>query len=167
MTEPFAISFTLPGVPRGWARARKNGRRFFKDHETEAFQTALGTAAHAQMRGQEPFSGPVELTVTSIFPVPKSWSASKRARALAGELRPICRPDADNLIKQSDALNGVVWRDDAQVVDARSIKFYGERPAMHVTVKAIQQPQSLGRPGGTSAYNGSGVIQQEARAGGP
>jgi Holliday junction resolvase RusA-like endonuclease len=136
MTEPLSFAVHLP--PRGWQRARTNGRRFFKDPNTQAFQDALALSAKVAMRGREPFAGPVELLVVSVLPVPPSWSTRRRLAALKGEIRPTDKPDADNLIKQMDALNRIVWRDDAQVVDGRSVKVYGADPAMLITVREAQ-----------------------------
>jgi Holliday junction resolvase RusA-like endonuclease len=66
--------------------------------------------------------------------VPQSWSAKKRAAALAGAIRPAKRPDLDNIAKMLDALNEVVWRDDAQVVSGLIEKLYSDRPRLRVEV---------------------------------
>lgn len=46
-----------------------------------------------------------------------------------GKIYPLVKPDIDNCIKSiMDALNGVAYKDDKQVVLVRSIKRYGEHP---------------------------------------
>lgn len=132
------ITFTVPVVPRGWARARRKGNVYFVDPETSAFKRAVTRCAAEAMRRSVLFEGPVEMIVISIMPVPASWSRKKTEAALAGQVRPVAKPDADNLAKAvMDALNLVVYRDDAQIVDLRSIKFYGARPEVQVAVGEV------------------------------
>ena len=59
---------------------------------------------------------------------PRSWSQKKQRMAIAGLVRPIGRPDLDNIIKSPDALNAITWCDDTQVVDVRASKRYSDRP---------------------------------------
>ena len=40
----------------------------------------------------------------------------------------------------ADALNEIVWKDDSQVVDGRSIKIYSDRPALRIEVREFVQP---------------------------
>ena len=56
---------------------------------------------------------------------------------LLGAHRPIVKPDLDNYIKSAfDALNGVLWADDAMVVDLHAKKFYSEHP--HITIEVSE-----------------------------
>jgi Holliday junction resolvase RusA-like endonuclease len=48
-------------------------------------------------------------------------------------MRPLTRPDIDNYCKAPlDALNGIVWRDDSQVVELTVSKFYSSRPRLEL-----------------------------------
>ena len=48
---------------------------------------------------------------------------------------PTGRPDLDNLIKAlTDACNGIVWRDDAQIVRLMAEKRYSEQPGASISV---------------------------------
>lgn len=66
--------------------------------------------------------------------VPKSWSKRKRADAIADKIRPTTKPDLDNVIKGiKDALNGVWYKDDSQVVEYGLVgKWYAEEPHVYV-----------------------------------
>ena len=67
------------------------------------------------------------------LPVPASWSYERRRAAIAGESWPAGKPDWDNLGKLvSDALNGVCYKDDAQISDGRVIKLYAVKPSLRV-----------------------------------
>jgi Holliday junction resolvase RusA-like endonuclease len=83
----------------------------------------------------------VHVHVVAYVPIPKGWSKRKHALALAGEIRPVTKPDWDNYAKVCDALNSVVWIDDKQVIDGRVEKFYSERPRLRVVVTEIETSQ--------------------------
>jgi Holliday junction resolvase RusA-like endonuclease len=72
---------------------------------------------------------------------PKSHYLPANTRRTAPELRqeapkhPAGKPDTDKLLRAVlDALTGLVWHDDAQVVDILARKLYGERPGADITV---------------------------------
>jgi Holliday junction resolvase RusA-like endonuclease len=72
----------------------------------------------------------------AVFPVPDSWSAKKRAAALAGDIRPTKKPDLSNIQKAlEDGMNAVVFKDDSQITESGgSKKIYGELPCVKVCV---------------------------------
>ena len=87
--------------------------------------------------GNPVLQGPLSVSVAISVGIPDSWSKKKRAAALSGEIRPTGKPDFDNTTKLiCDALNGIVWKDDAQITDARFSKRYAETPETSVTVIA-------------------------------
>ena len=50
--------------------------------------------------------------------------------------RPTKKPDLDNIIKAiADSLNGIAYKDDAQIVELKSKKFYSDTPRVEVTIK--------------------------------
>lgn len=126
-----AIEFTVPGVPVPWARAgSRSGVRFTpaKQRGSMAQVKALCIVA---MADRNPIEGPVELTVHATWIPPASWSRKKReaAKWKTG------RPDVDNLGKLvADALNGVAYLDDAQVVRSTVEKTYGPRAELVVRI---------------------------------
>lgn len=133
------ITITLSGEPVGKGRprfARTTGHAY-TPARTRAFEAALKYAAQQVMCDAAPLDGPIIALVIAIFPIPASWSAKKRAAALACEIWPTVRPDWDNLAKMLDALNGIVFRDDVIVVDGRVIKRYGERPRLVVEIREV------------------------------
>jgi Holliday junction resolvase RusA-like endonuclease len=75
--------------------------------------------------------GPLRATFRFQMPKPTSGKAAKR-------IHPTVRPDVDGLAKGLlDALNGIVYRDDAAVVELRLVKLYGGPPGVEITVEAI------------------------------
>lgn len=141
MTAP-DLAIYLPGPPRGKGRPRvriasKGGRTFpiiHTDAKTRNYEGMLRQEANVAMRGAPLLDGPLRVAVHALFPVPASWSRKKRADALSGLVRPTGKPDCDNLGKEIDALNGIVWNDDSQVVDMRITKSYSEKPSLMISV---------------------------------
>lgn len=136
MTPPVRVSLGGPAVGKGRPRATRTGR-VYTPAPTRRYETELKGEAQRAMAGRPLLEGPVAVTVSITFAVPASWPAWKRESALAGKLVPTVKPDFDNLVKVCDAFKGVVWRDDAQVVDAKISKIYGEKPGLIAVVDPL------------------------------
>jgi Holliday junction resolvase RusA-like endonuclease len=142
----FSIRFEVIGDPvaKGRARSRivkpKSKSQFVSHYtpkKTVAGENKIATAGALAMISHEIQAGPLELTVDAYFKIPASWPKAKRADALAGRIRPTSKPDWDNIGKlASDALNGVVWLDDSQIVSASTQKFYAGDPSTVITVRS-------------------------------
>jgi Holliday junction resolvase RusA-like endonuclease len=75
------------------------------------------------------------VSVNATLAIPTSWPEWKRLAALAGKIGPSGIPDASNILKSAeDALNGVVWIDDAQIVSVGMVKRYGKSPEVRIIV---------------------------------
>lgn len=135
------VTFHVPGPPVGKGRPRAstvNGHaRLYTPGKTRDYEARVALAAERAMEGRTAFDGPVSVTFEAVFQIPK-WSKRKVAAALAGDIVPTTKPDWDNIAKTSDALNGIVWRDDKQVADGRVVKRYGETPGVWITVVAYE-----------------------------
>jgi Holliday junction resolvase RusA-like endonuclease len=130
------IVIELAGEPRGKGRprfARRTGHAF-TPQKTASYEACLRHEAALVMADRPPLEGALRVQVLAYFGVPQSWSAKKRAAALAGAIRPVKGPDADNICKMLDALNGVLWIDDSRIVSAVIEKHYSDRPRLRVEV---------------------------------
>jgi Holliday junction resolvase RusA-like endonuclease len=137
------IFFTVPGVPVAKGRPRLTtigGKaRAFTPAKTVLYEQLVALAAQRAIGGAGPLEGALSVTVTAFLPVPASWSRKKRDAALAGDIRPTSRPDTDNYLKAAlDGMNGIVYRDDAQVVRVVAAKFYGTAPELGIWVREAQ-----------------------------
>jgi Holliday junction resolvase RusA-like endonuclease len=133
------VIFKVYGVPKGKGRARYNGdtQSHYTPSGTRSYENQIGYASKAAMKGREVHKGPVSLVVVVVKPVAASWSKKKTALALSGDLRPTSTPDLDNIVKAfCDGMNGVVFKDDSQVVELTARQMYGECPYVecHVLV---------------------------------
>jgi len=137
------IEFTVPGqpVPKGRPKFARRGKGVvaYTPAKTAAYETLVQHAAAAAMGDRLPTSRPVRLVVTLALQVPASWSKKRQAMAIAGAIRATKKPDADNVLKGlKDGCNGIVWKDDAQVVSIELAKAYGATPAASVAVFELE-----------------------------
>lgn len=139
------ITFTVPGQPQGKGRAKivkiAGFSRMATPQKTVAYEGLVAHIGQAAMQGKPMLEGAVACNLFIDCQVPQSWSQKKQRMALAGEIYPTTKPDKDNVIKAVyDGLNGVVWRDDVQVVDGRQRKRYAATPGVRVEIWAIDEP---------------------------
>jgi len=137
------VTVVLPGEPRGKGSVRsrivsgRSGQQFvatYTDAETRSYEGMLRLAAERAMSGRRPLLGALRVRVVAHMPVPTSWSLKRSAAAHAGYVRPTVRPDWENIAKTLDALTGVVWADDKQIVSGSIEKFYAPKPMLVVDV---------------------------------
>lgn len=136
------VTITLAGAPQGKGRARAFLRGGHIGHytpeKTRSYEGMIRTAAMEAIGSRSPLDQPLEFVMRAVFPVPASWSQRKQQQALTGDILPGKKPDLDNIAKAwNDALNGVVYRDDALIVRQILEKRYGPQPLVVVTVRPI------------------------------
>lgn len=138
MTRPVEVLVTGHPVAKGRGRVGKlaNGRAtVFTPTKTRKWEADARQVAREAMAGREPLAGPLACRVVATFVPPASWPAWKREAALCGQVHHTGKPDGDNVLKAAkDALNGVVWVDDAQVVEVAVTKGYSDAPGVRIQV---------------------------------
>jgi len=135
------VAFNIPGQPvaKGRPKFARRGAHVvaYTPAATVSYENLVKMAATLAMRGVEPTAGPVALSVSLSMQIPASWSNKRRALAAAGSIAATKKPDADNVLKGiKDGCNGIVWRDDAQVVRIVLEKCYSQTPGALVEVMA-------------------------------
>lgn len=140
-TDP-DVQFVVYGVaqPAGSKRAgqTKTGRLFVRDDakKSRPWKSEVSAAAVDAMSSSELLAGPLELEVVFTVPRPKGHFGARGLRPSAPAY-PAVRPDVTKLLRAvEDACTGIVWRDDAQVVEQYARKQYGEPAAVTVTVRS-------------------------------
>lgn len=129
-----SLSITIPGppVPKGRPRVALRGGRAmaYTPGKTRRYEDLIRLEAGRAMEGRAMLAGPLSVEVRAFLAIPKSLNKAKRQAALEGALRPVTRPDCDNYAKTIDALNGIAWQDDSQVVTLLVTKHYSEHPRL-------------------------------------
>lgn len=132
--------------PGGSKRAfvnRKTGRAVIVDacKKNKQWRDSVATAAVEAYQG-EPLTGPIKLAIIFYRARPKSHYGTGRnagvCKATAPEF-PTTRPDATKLLRSTeDALTGILWRDDSQIVQQRVWKQYSPRPGALIALQVLE-----------------------------
>ena len=142
------IIIVLRGEPEGrkqpparvaYTKQKKPYVSYYPAKETAAYQKALAMQAKITMGARALLTGPLRVNVLAVMSVPSSWTRRDRDAALVGTIRPTGKPDWDNIGKQLDAFKGIVWDDDASIVDGRVIKRYGEEPSLRIEIAPVEE----------------------------
>jgi Holliday junction resolvase RusA-like endonuclease len=134
------VTYIVYGEPVGKGRPRFARRGNFvstySPQKTKTYEDEIRMMARAAMGSSEPLDTPVTVAIYIRVGIPTSFSKQKRKDALEGILKPTKKPDADNILKCFlDAMNGIVYLDDKQVVNIHLTKLYAEVPAVEIMVK--------------------------------
>jgi Holliday junction resolvase RusA-like endonuclease len=121
---------TYPGTDRIMHRT-------YTPETTVAWEDSIRAQAIAQRRGRPLWDGPVIADVWFFLAWPKSLSKKKRLSTV-----PTGKPDRDNLLKcVKDALNKIVWRDDALVFSGATEKRYGDPPRVEIVLRFLTEAE--------------------------
>lgn len=136
-------NFCILGEPQGKGRPRFStvcGHvKPRTPEETVLYENLVKTEYRQQVGVKFPDDAMLDVRIFAYYPIPKSASKRKRQAMLEKKIRPTKKPDWDNVGKViCDSLNGIAYRDDAQVVDSMVRKFYGEDPKVVVTIEEIK-----------------------------
>lgn len=121
--------FLVRRAPFGKVRAHpfvvKGHARMHNDDRNGTYEACVRSDYLAMYPDAEPYAGPVEVRIKAFFEIPKKWSKKKKQLAREGKIWPTVKYDADNLAKAiCDALNGLAYIDDKQVVLLLTEKLY-------------------------------------------
>lgn len=133
------LIFEIEPVAQARTKGRrvKGGIRMYDPPKTAKFKRALHRLAVKQYQ-DEPLEGQLEVNLIFFRAVQKSISKKERVLRLSGVHRPTVKPDVDNYIKSTfDALNGVLWADDNQIVKVAAEKRYAEQPRIEIEVREL------------------------------
>lgn len=135
----FSVTFHLDiePVPKGRPRFSKVGGfvRSYTPKKTSDYETQVKAIAQSVM-SREPLETPLAAFLYFRLPIPKSYPKKRIQACLEGLERPIKKPDLDNLAKSVlDALNGVVYKDDSQLVSLHITKVYDHNPGVDIMVR--------------------------------
>lgn len=136
------VYFDVPGdpVPKGRPRFARvgAGMKAYTPAKTATYEQMVALHARAAMRSKPVLEGPLQATLTFGLPIPRSWPAKRRQAAALGELWPTAGMDIDNAAKSLlDGCNGIVYKDDAQVVRLLVVKMYAIEPGCSVRIEPI------------------------------
>jgi len=123
-------------IPKGWSRAIITGA----NKKTKPWRQEIAGAAVSAMQKAGitmlEREHPVRLRAEFYFAKPKSTKKSVIAK--------VTKPDVDKLLRSVlDALTGMVFEDDSQVIEVTGVKLFGMPERMELTVGPAAVPMPL------------------------
>lgn len=142
------MRFEVIGKVKGKGRPRFSTRgkyvTTYTPESTVTYENWIKTCFLNQCKGYKPFLGAVKLTVYAYFKIPKSYTKKRKQFLLETKKNYTHKSDIDNIIKcVGDALNGVAFKDDAQITEINAIKEYGEEDKLVVEIEEILKSEYL------------------------
>ncbi len=132
------VEFTVEGNPFGKQRPRHNRATnvTYTPKETTNHETIIALS-YKKRYGRARFAPgtPLCLAVKAYMPIPKGATKAKRKLMQEGAIRPITKPDWDNIGKLvADALNGIAYDDDKCICTAVVEKYYSDLPRTEIII---------------------------------
>jgi Holliday junction resolvase RusA-like endonuclease len=135
----FEMNYVVEGTPVGKGRPKFARRgKFVSTYtptKTRTYEDTIKVAARQAMT-IEPLQTPVTVFVYISVPIPASYSKKRKEACLSGFEKPMKKPDVDNVSKCFlDAMNGIVYVDDVQVISLHMTKVYNTVGMVEVMVR--------------------------------
>ena len=109
---------------KGAADNKKIFKKFFKDNDFMIYT-------------------PCKFYCTSYLPIPNSMNNLEKILAELGYIRPISKPDFDNLAKTySDMIQGSLLYDDQLIIEGYSYKYYSVKPRIEIKIEYMEEYDS-------------------------
>lgn len=137
--------FVILGEPQGKGRPKfsnRGGKVITRTpDETVIYENLIRTEYQRQCGSVRfPDDEPLDMRIVAYYTIPASASKKKQREMEEKIIRPIKKPDWDNIGKViADSLNQVAYRDDAQIVDSQVRKFYSRQPRVEVVIQTAKE----------------------------
>ena len=132
------VEFTVAGEPQSKGRPkfakRGNYAVAYTPEKTAIYENLIKLEYERQCPNKR-FGDKDALTmvIQAFFKMPISTPKHKHAGMMDGTIRPVKKPDWDNIGKiVADSLNGIAYRDDSQIATAIVEKYYDDDPRLMV-----------------------------------
>lgn len=133
------IRFTVPGAPQGKARPRITRYGAYTPQKTVDYENLVKISYRQKHREIFDNKEPLKMIIKAYFEPVKSTTKKARKQMLSGEIKVTKKPDIDNIAKSiCDALNGVAYTDDGQIVGLEIYKIYDEEARVEVEIEVIE-----------------------------
>lgn len=136
-------TFVVKGIPKAQGRPRfaRMGKfvRAYDPKDSRAYKDNFAAQIAAQKPRFIEQGKPVALDLAFYLPRPKvHYRADGAVKERYASTEPTGRPDTENMVKACmDAMTGVVWYDDSQVVSLHARKYYDTVPRTVVWVVSV------------------------------
>lgn len=142
------LKFEVAGEPVAQARPRvvrtKKGVRGIDPAKSKNYKAWVKCCALNAFRKLETketkklLESPLKVKLFIYRSIPTSDSKKLKTQKQNNDVLPTVKPDIDNVFKAvTDALNGIIWQDDRQIVNAEIAKRYSSIPRVEIEIEEI------------------------------
>jgi len=136
------VTFTVDGnpVPKSRPRFARRGQfvQTYTDAKTIDYETHVAMKARHAIGASEPLKGALTVFLYLRYGVPTSYSKKRKEACLRGVEYPK-KVDLDNVYKSiTDAMQGIVYLNDSQIVETHITKVYAETAGANVMVQETE-----------------------------
>lgn len=133
------VTFTVDGdpVPKGRPRFARRGQfvQTYTDAKTIDYETQVAMKARHAIGATKPLESALTVFLYLRYTVPASYSKKRKEACLLGLEYPK-KVDIDNVYKSiTDAMQGIVYANDSQIVEAHIKKVYAEQSGANIMVQ--------------------------------
>ena len=136
------VTFEVEGdpVPKSRPRFARRGNfvQTYTDAKTIDYETHVAMKARQAIGASEPLQGALTVFLYLRYTIPASYSKKRKEACLRGVEYPK-KIDIDNVYKSiTDAMNGIVYMDDSQIVETHITKVYAETAGANIMVQECE-----------------------------
>jgi Holliday junction resolvase RusA-like endonuclease len=136
------VTFEVEGdpVPKSRPRFARRGNfvQTYTDAKTIDYETHVAMKARQAIGASEPLEGALTVFLYLRYTVPPSYSKKRKEACLRGVEYPK-KVDLDNVYKSiTDAMQGIVYANDSQIVEAHITKVYAETAGANIMVQECE-----------------------------
>lgn len=133
------MKLLILGNPIGKGRPRVTTRggfaRAYTPRRTADYESEVVHSYNSQIPSKYQLEGPIQADIKAYFKIPNA-NKKETHKMIANITKHTHKPDIDNIEKSVlDALNGLAYADDSQIVKLTAEKFYSENPRLELYIK--------------------------------
>ncbi len=130
------LTITIPGDPKGKGRPRLGKGHTYTPKDTVSYENWV-KMCFLNQEGKM-LEGELKAEIVCYYSIPKGTSKKRAAKMIQGNIKPIKKPDLDNVAKIIlDSLNGIAYKDDSQIVELSIKKYYAEQPLVRLWLEEV------------------------------
>lgn len=142
MTQKITLTFEgVKPTPQGRPRFSFVTHHAYDSKGSKDYKRVIRLQAMAQLKnaGWSISGKPLSLCVQFLMPIPKSKTKKFKIAAIDGKIKHVVKPDLDNLFKAAiDALNGLAYKDDNQIISVLMGKRYAENAGIIIKIEELE-----------------------------
>ena len=128
------MKITVLGKPKGKGRPR-----FYRGYAVTPKATREYEGMIMRQWQESALNGELEAFIDVFYPLDSKANKATKEKMIKNEIRPTKTPDIDNVIKiVLDALNGVAYEDDKQIIEVTGRKWFSKNPRVEIEIRRKQ-----------------------------